>query len=159
MKKSPVHRSTVQSPERASERVRQDSFASEFSGDLFEASSDFSKRLVPANALPRLCAAAALARGLRPFRSQSPHGIQNPVRRINAVQVLGHFGTEESTCNRMRRITLDLCRAPIFHSDQNSTSIRAIMRTGGVDYILHDILIIECVALLRNSAASAASAF
>ena len=68
----------------------------------------------------------------------------------------------------MRRITLDFGRASVFHSDQNSTSIRTIMRTGGMDYILHDLLIIERLALLNqcastfsaNSAAvSAVSAF
>ena len=64
----------------------------------------------------------------------------------------------------MRRITLDFGRAAVLYSDQDSTSIRTIMRTGGVDYILHDLLIIECLALLNQCASTfsanpAASAF
>ena len=53
MEKSAVHGSTVQSPQRTSERVRQNSLTSEFGGDLLESRDDFPQRLVPGNTLPR----------------------------------------------------------------------------------------------------------
>ncbi len=98
------------------------------------------------------CVERALARVPWPLRPHSPHGIQNPVGRIHPIQILRHLGAQETTRYRMRRITLDFGRASVLHRNQNSAGIRAIVRTGGVDNLLHDLPIIRCrVAIAEKS--------
>ena len=52
----------------------------------------------------------------------------------------------------MRRIALDLGRTTVLDGNQHSAGIRAIVRTGGVNDLLHDFLIISCLALLNQLA-------
>ena len=93
-----------------------------------------------------LCGAGALAR-VRSLRRDPPHGIQHPVRRVHAVQILGHFRAQESTRHGMRWVTLHLGRTAIFHCDQDSARVRAIVRASGVDNLLHRSSIIRSSAL------------
>jgi hypothetical protein len=72
------------------------------------------------------------------LRRNPPHGIQHPIRRIHTIQILSHFRTQESARHRMIWIALDFGGAAIFHRDQHSASIGAIMRTRGMDNFLHD---------------------
>ena len=75
--------------------------------------------------------AARASRG--PFRANPPHGIQHPVRRIHPIQIFRHLRAQKSPRHRMLRITLNLRRPPILHRDQHSASVRAVVRTCGMD--------------------------
>src|SRR5579864_7707306 len=143
MEKPAVHRGAVQHSQCPAKGVGQDGFTAEFGNNLLEVRSDLSESLVPGNPLPFWCGAGALARGSRSFRPYPPYGIQNPIRRIHPIQILRDFCAKEATRHGMRRITLDLGRAAVLYGNQNSAGIRAVVRTGSVDYILHDFLIIE----------------
>src|SRR5579863_6056384 len=102
MEEAAVHRGAIQHSQCAAKRERQNGLAAEFGGDLLEARSDFPKSLVPSDALPFLCGARAPARGRWSFRPYAPYRIQNPVGGIHAIQILGHFGAQESASHRMR---------------------------------------------------------
>jgi hypothetical protein len=43
----------------------------------------------------------------------------------------------------VRRITLNLDCFAVVHGDQDAASIRTIVRTGGMDDLRHDVLIIR----------------
>jgi len=150
MKKPVVHRGAVQSPKRSAVRIRQNRLAAKFGGDRTKASRNLVKRFVPGDAPPGLFVWEMIVRDRvlnrwseaplprhRPLCSNPPHGIQHAVRRVHAIQILRHFGAQESTRDRMRRIALDLSRPPVLHGDQNSASIRAIMGTSGMNHFLH----------------------
>ena len=79
-------------------------------------------------------------RSLRPYPS---HRIQHPLRRVHAVQILGDFRAKKPAGNRVHGIALNLDGAPVFNGDQNATSVRAIVRAGGVDNALHSRIIVE----------------
>src|SRR5580692_4392915 len=135
MEEAAVHGGAIQYSQCAAERERQDGLAAEFSGDLFEARSNLLESVVPADALPFLCGAPARGRwSLRPY---SPQRIQNPVWGIYPIQILGHLRTQETTRHGMRGITNDFGRTVVLHSNQNAAGVRAIVRTGGVDDLLH----------------------
>jgi hypothetical protein len=72
------------------------------------------------------------------LRRNPPHRIEHPIRRINAIQILRHFPAQESPRHRMPWIALNLRGTAIFHGDQNAASIRAIVRTRGMDDLFHD---------------------
>jgi hypothetical protein len=92
---------------------------------------------------PRLCGAGTLARvrgvSRRPFRPNPPHGIQHSIRRVHPVQILGYLGTQKSARHRMLRITLNFRGPPILDCDQNPTRIGTVVRTSGMDDLLHDL--------------------
>src|SRR5580698_3285682 len=138
MEEAAVHGGAIQYSQCAAERERQDGLAAELSGDLLEARSNLLESLVPADALPFLCGARTPARGRWSLRPYAPHRIQNPVRRIHPIQILGHLRTQETTGHGMRGITNDFGRTAVLHSNQNAAGVRAIVRTGGVDDSLHD---------------------
>src|SRR5580704_432426 len=173
MEEAAVHGGAIQHSQCAAKRERQDGLAAEFSSDLLEARSDLLKSLVPTDALPlrlmwillvwgrvgacpersrRTPSRSGAPRPSWPFRPHPPHRIQNPVRRIHPIQILGHLGAQETTGHGMHRITLDLGRTTVLHGNQHSAGIRAIVRTGGVNDLLHDVLIIRCLALLNQLA-------
>ena len=106
-------------------------------------SSRASSQVMRWKALLRLCGAATLAcpaeRLLRPFRSNPPHRIQHAVRRVHAIQILRDLRAQKPARHRMRRITLNLGRAAVVDRDQDTASVRTIMRTGGVDNFFHDV--------------------
>jgi hypothetical protein len=64
--------------------------------------------------------------------------IQNSIRRIDTIQVFGDFGAEKAPRDRMFRVALDSCSAPIFYGYQHTTGIGAVVGTGGMHNILHD---------------------
>src|SRR5205823_12336773 len=98
----PVHGSVVQSPESASVAVRKDGLTAEFGDDGAKTGGNFVEGLVPGDAIEG--GRATLAAGRGPLTA---HGIEHAVRRVNAVEILGDLGTEESAGDGMRRVTLD----------------------------------------------------
>ena len=83
--------------------------------------------------------------GSRSLRLYASHRIQHPIRRVNAVQILGDFGAKESAGNGMLRIALNFGSAAVFDSDQNAAGVRAIVRAGGVNDALHPRIIKDSV--------------
>lgn len=65
-------------------------------------------------------------------------GMQDTIRRIYTIQVFGHFGAQEPARYRVLRVPLDSCGATIFYRYKHSTSIRAIVGTGGMNKLLHN---------------------
>ena len=99
---------------------------------------------------PRKCAeklALLVLRGTSPdggpLGGNSPHRIEHSIGRIHALEIFGHFRAQEPASHRMRRITLDLCRPPVFDGDQNAAGIRTIVRASGVNDLLHGGMIIK----------------
>jgi hypothetical protein len=68
-----------------------------------------------------------------------PHRIQHPLRRIHAIQILRDFRAQKSARHRMVGVALNLRGSPIFDRDEHSASIGAIVRTRGMDNLLHDL--------------------
>ena|SRR5438105_12564209 len=155
MEETAVHRSAIESAERTSVRIRQDGFGAIFGSDAAQAMRNFVERLVPRDAFksrlirwgdgmagrPR----PAFPQGSRSLRLYASHRIQDPIRRVHAVQILGDFGTKESAGNGMRRITLDFGGAAVFDGDEDAAGVGAIVRAGGVDNALHSQIIKDSV--------------
>ncbi len=102
-----------------------------------------------ATGVPARVERRALARV--PLRRHPPHGIQHAVRRVNPIQILCDLGAQEPARHRMRRIALNLDCATIFDGDQDTASIRTIMRTRGMDNFFHNVLIIRKAVVGRLS--------
>src|SRR6266853_3842691 len=105
---------------------------------------------------PLVCGVDTLVRvsgvGRRSLRPHPSHRIQHAIRRVHAVQILGDFGAKESASNGMLGIALDFSRAAVFDSDQDAAGVRAVVRAGGMDDVLHPRIIkdsIETGALPR----------
>ena len=71
----------------------------------------------------------------------SAHGIQHAVGRVDAVEILGNFGAEESAGDGVSGIALNFGGAAIFDGNENAAGIGTIVRAGGVDYALHVVII------------------
>ena len=136
MEKPPIHRSVAEFAKRSAVGIRKDRFTAKFGCDALESRSNFVESFVPGDALEGSCGAGALARDY--LGPNSPQWIQHPVRRIDPVQVLGDFRTQESASDRMRGIALDFYRLAVVHRDQYPARVRAIMGTGGMNDLLHD---------------------
>ena len=146
VEKSAIHGSAVQCSKRSTVGVRKNGLAAEFRSDLAKSGRDFVERLIPGDALPgfrhvRLCGDSRPRLSMRSEASPSlrrdpSHRIEHAIRRVDPIEILRHFRAQKSPRHRMRRIALNLRRPPIFDCDQHSASIRAIVRTGGVNDLL-----------------------
>src|SRR5258708_17583012 len=144
MEEPPVHGTVVELAQCPAVRVRQNSLTAEVSRDAPQSPYDFVERVIPGDALEdlfSLCGAGAVARVS--LRGNSPHRIQHTIWRVNPIQIFRHLRTKKPARDWMRRIALDLHRLAIVHRNQDSASIRAIMRTRGMNYFFHDALIIR----------------
>ena len=142
MKEPPVHGSAIERAQRAAVGVRQNGLTAKLGSNLRESAKQFRPAL-----RPRKCARMPAWRGRlardRTLRPHPPHGIKHPIGRVHPVQIFGHLGAQKSAGHRMRRIALNPRGTAIFHGDQNSASVRTIMRTGGMDNLLHGDMIIN----------------
>jgi hypothetical protein len=73
----------------------------------------------------------------------APHGVEDAVRGVDAVQVLGDFGAQKSLGHRMGGVALNARSPAVFYGDQYSAGVGTIVRAGGMDDLLHDLDIIE----------------
>src|SRR6185437_4323514 len=133
VEKAAIHRPVAELPDRAGVAVREDALMAEFSGNVLEARSDLIQRLVPGDALEEL--------GLTPFGERAfrnarvaPHGIEQALRGVDAIEVTRNFPAEEPARDRMCRVAGDLHRAAgeLVDRHQHAAGVRAIVRTDGV---------------------------
>ena len=76
--------------------------------------------------------------------------IENAIRRIDTIEVLGDFAAEESTRSGVIRIALDLCGLPeVVHGNEHTACIGTIVRAGGVDGAGHGWL--DCSGFRRDA--------
>src|SRR6266481_4350454 len=151
VEKTAIHGSTVERAERTSVRVGQDRFGAIFGNDLAQATRNFVEGLIPRDAFKsRLIrwgdgmagrGRPSFPQGSRSLRLYPSHRIQDPIRRVHAVQIFGDFGTKESAGNGMLRIALNFGGAAIFNGDEDAAGVRAVVRAGGVDDALHPQII------------------
>ena len=95
---------------------------------IWKALADFVERGIPGDALPaRICA----------FGADAAHRVENAVRRVDPLQILGDFGAQEAARHRMAGVALDPGGAAILHRDEHTARVRTIMRTRGVNDALH----------------------
>src|SRR5712664_3085339 len=129
VKKAPIHGSAVESTERASVRVREDGFRAGLGDDPAESARDFVERFVPGDALKSLRGWSSRATWTLEDAFFPPHGVEDPVRGVDAIQVLRDLRAEESARHRVRGVTLNLGGAAVFDGDQDTTGVGTIVRT------------------------------
>src|ERR1039458_2197999 len=61
----------------------------------------------------------------------------HPIRRIHAIQILRHLGTQKPARNRMLRIALNLRGPPVLDGDQQPATTRTVARPSGPEELLH----------------------
>ena len=132
VKKAAIHGSAIESAKRAAVGVRKNGFGAGLRDHPAEPARDFVERFLPGDALKRLQSGSA-----RPARALgraffSPHGVEDAVWRIDAIQVLCDLGAKKSARHRVRGIALNLGCAAVFNGDQDATSVGAIVRTSSV---------------------------
>src|SRR5262249_36260332 len=128
MKESPVHGSTAKGRQRTAIGVRQNGLRPKFASDALKTISNLRKCLVPRDALK--IAGILVARTLR---CNTTHRVENPIRRIYAVDVLRHLRAQKSARHGMSGVSLNLRGSPVFHGDKHAAGIRAVMRTSGMN--------------------------
>ena len=141
MKKAPVHGSVTQLAQCPAVRKRKDGLTAEFRGNAIQASGDFIESFIPGDALEvGPYGGCTLVRGFRrdAFRCNSSHRIQHPVRGINTIEIFCDLGAQKSAGYGMCGVPLDIHRPSVIDGDQYTTSVRAVVRTRGMDYLLHD---------------------
>src|SRR5690242_15370072 len=67
------------------------------------------------------------------------HRVQNPVRRVHAIQVLRDFRAKKPARHGMSRVALNFRRTPIFNGNQNSAGIGTVVGAGGVNNAFHNV--------------------
>jgi hypothetical protein len=68
--------------------------------------------------------------------------MHDTIGRVDAIKVFRHLCAQKAARYWVRGIALHTRGPAIFHGNQNSAGIRAIVRTNGVDYLLHGFIII-----------------
>ena len=132
VKEPPVHRPEPQHANRPRVAVRKNRLRPKLVADLLEPRSNRIQRLVPAHPLKGLVLAPLHQRPLG-HTGLSLQRIQNPLRRIHPVQVLGHLPAKKPLRHRMLRIARYLYRAPIrIHGHQHPARVRTIVRAHGM---------------------------
>jgi len=133
MKKASIHGSIAQHPHVSCVGVREDGLWSVLFGYDLQPICDQVQCFVPADALEgfRFAAGGPSAFGCSGF---PPHGIKQARGRVNAIQVLGDFGTEEAAGHGMRRIALHAGRLPqLVDGYENGAGVWAVMGTDSLD--------------------------
>ena len=155
VKKTPVHRPITKLADGAGIAVRQDRLGPKLVGDRLQLTSNLVERFFPGDALKR-GSLGTLREGSFSHSGATAHGIQQPIRRVDAVQVLRHLAAQETACHRMRGVTLDLDRALLavrlrLHRYQNAAGVGAIERAYGVDCarLVHSLILVTspCIML------------
>ena len=133
MKKAPVHRPVAQHADGPRVAIGQDRLGTVAIGNLAEPRGNRVQRLVPAHAVKdfELIPAGPRTLGRARFPLQR---IENAVRRVDTIQILGHLAAQESPRHRLPGIALDLDRAALrVHRHQHRARVGAIVRADGVN--------------------------
>ncbi len=132
VKEAPVHGAVAEHADGSRVAVRQNGFGAIAIADLLEPRGDRVQRFIPADALECFVLAAALQ---RPFaRRVCASGEENPVGRVDAVKILGHFAAEKALSHRLRWIAFDFHGASLARSPSPAPRrSRAVVRADGVN--------------------------
>jgi len=148
MKKTPVHGGVIERAQSAAVGVGQNSFGAEGFDNLPETTVNGIQRFIPANTRKtgevgtreeRILSQLRFSRE-GPFGRYPSERIKHPLRRVNAIQVLGHLGAEKTASGGMRRVALDLYRAPIFDGNQDAAGVGTVVRAGGMHHAFHNAI-------------------
>ena len=127
MKEAPVHRPVAKNPHRPRIAVWQNRLRAVLIADLLQALRDRVQRFIPGDPIETLVFASARQRALG-RAGLAPQGVEKPLRRIDAIEVLGHFAAKKPVGDRLRRIARYLDRpAFLVHRDQHCARVRAVV--------------------------------
>jgi hypothetical protein len=126
--------------------IRQNALRAKLGRGALEFFGNQAERFVPRDALEGVGLAALFAAvASRAFgrAGPAPHGIEQPVRRVDAAQILRDLGAEESASDRMGWVAGDLGRAfaaravgrgQRLHRDQHAAGVGAVQRADCMDH-------------------------
>jgi hypothetical protein len=63
--------------------------------------------------------------------------MHHAIGRVDAIKIFRHFRAQKAARYRVRGIALHSRGPAIFHGNQNSAGVRAIVRANGMDDLLH----------------------
>ncbi len=136
MKEAPVHRPVAQHADGPRVAVGQDRLRTVAIGSLPQPRGNPVQGFVPAHALKDFVFGGFVFMGpgaLLRFGLAS-HGIENAVRRVDAVQIFCHLAAQESPRHRLLGVALDLHRAALaVDRHQHRARVGAIVRANGVN--------------------------
>src|ERR1035438_8710042 len=130
MKEPPIHGGIAKHAYVAAVGIRQDCLRPVLRADAAQTGRYLVEGFVPANALESAIAVCA-------FRGRSPHGIEDPVGRIDTVKIFRNFRTQKTARDGMFGIALDPGGASVLHRNEHGASVGTIARSGSVDHLFH----------------------
>ena len=132
VKEAAVHRPVAQHADGAGIAVRQNRLGPELGGNVSKARGNRVQRLIPAHALEGLMLAASFERAFGNARLALQR-VENPLRCVHAVEILGHLSAEKTLRHGVCRVARNFHCAPLFvYGDQHPAGVRAIVRTNGM---------------------------
>ncbi len=134
MEEAAVHGAVAENADGAGVGVGQDGFGAMLVGDDGEPIGDCIQRLIPGDALEALGLAPGRQRALGDAGAAA-HGIEQPIGRVDAIEIASDLAAEESAGDGVVRVAGDLLRASVgIHTDQDGAGVRAIERAHCVDH-------------------------
>ena len=121
MEEAAIHAGPIQETHIAAIAIRQDALGAMLLSGRFQPRGDRVERRVPADFFK-----AAFALGANP-----PHRMQQTLRVILALQILGHLAAQEAPRHRMIGIAFHPRRSSVFHVYQHRARIRTIQGANG----------------------------
>src|ERR1017187_10671310 len=115
MKETHIHGGVTKHPDIAAVGIRQDRFGPEFRPDAAQTTNDLVVGFFPGYAPEDTVAVNAL-------RRRPPHGIENPVGRIDTVKVFRNFRAQETASYGRLGIALDPGGTSVLHPDEHGAS-------------------------------------
>src|SRR6516164_1660658 len=100
MKEPAIHRAVAKLPNGSGIAVRQNALRPKLSCNRLQPSRDLIERLVPRDPLKRLSFTALLKRAFRNALA-APHRIEQPIGRVDAIEILRDFAAQKATCHRV----------------------------------------------------------
>ena len=143
MEEAAIHGSAVQNRHSSAVGIGENCLGAEFGRNLLEAICDFGERFVPGNALPAWGGSQTHPNA---FGGYSPHGIEDAVWRVHAIQILRYFGAKKAAGDRVIGVPLNLCGSSVFDRDENPTGVGAVVGTGRMHHCLHSLKIIKPIS-------------
>jgi antitoxin (DNA-binding transcriptional repressor) of toxin-antitoxin stability system len=128
-----IHGAVVEDADGAGVGVGQDGFGAVVAGDGRKAGGDGVEGFIPGDALEGFGFAAVGQRGLG-NTGAAAHRIEEPVGRVDAVEVLRYFAAEKASGDGMRGVAAETGGAAGFvDGDEDPAGVGAVMRADSMD--------------------------